>query len=60
MKFTVVNKGIQVQHIKVMGVSSSSVFIIGDTQSMTCSSIFDTPPETVIVGQPPLVPLNER
>jgi spore germination protein PD len=31
------------------------VLLIGDTQVMTLVSIFDTPPESLIIG--PLVPL---
>lgn len=55
MNFTVVNKGILVGDVKVVGVSSSSVFIIGDTESICLSSTFDTPPESLIIG--PFVPL---
>ncbi len=55
MNFTVVNRDIQVGTIRVVGVSSSSVFLIGDTQTISLSSIFDTPPESLIIG--PLVPL---
>ena len=56
MNYTVVNKGISVGDIRIIGVSSSSVFIIGDTEVITCSSLYDTPPESVIIG--PLVPLS--
>jgi spore germination protein PD len=56
MNFTVVNKEISIGDIRIIGVSNSSVFIIGDTEVITCSSIFDTPPEAVIIG--PLVPLS--
>ncbi|MBM7604142.1 spore germination protein PD [Metabacillus crassostreae] len=55
MNFTVVNKDIQVGAIRVTGVSSSSVFLIGDTNTISLSSVFDTPPESLIIG--PLVPL---
>ncbi|MGM0874552.1 MAG: spore gernimation protein GerPD [Bacillota bacterium] len=55
MNFTVVNRDIQVGSIRIIGVSSSSVFLIGDTNTITLSSVFDTPPESLIVG--PLVPL---
>nr|WP_279326553.1 spore gernimation protein GerPD [Bacillus kexueae] len=41
--------------ISIIGVSSSSVFLIGDTNTITMSSIFDTPPESLIIG--PFVPL---
>ncbi len=50
----VVNKGLQVGNIRIVGVSSSSVVLIGDTRTIQCASMFDTPPESLIVG--PLVP----
>ncbi|PMC40359.1 spore gernimation protein GerPD [Bacillus sp. UMB0899] len=55
MNFTVVNRNIEVGNIRVVGVASSSVFLIGDTQTISLSSVFDTPPESLIIG--PLVPL---
>ncbi len=55
MNFTVVNRNIEVGNIRVVGVASSSVFLIGDTQTISLSSVFDTPPESLIVG--PFVPL---
>lgn len=55
MNFTVVNHDLKVGAIKVVGVSSSSVFLVGDTQTITLSSVFDTPAESLIIG--PLVPL---
>ncbi|MDQ0232247.1 spore gernimation protein GerPD [Metabacillus malikii] len=55
MNFTVVNRNIHVECIRVVGVSSSSVFLIGDTNTISMSSIFDTPPESLIIG--PYVPL---
>lgn len=58
MNFTVVNKDIQVGAIRVTGVSSSSVFLIGDTNTISLSSVFDTPPESLIIG--PLVPLTSQ
>ncbi|TXC89655.1 spore gernimation protein GerPD [Metabacillus litoralis] len=58
MNFTVVNKDIQVGAIRVTGVSSSSVFLIGDTNTISLSSVFDTPPESLIIG--PLVPLASQ
>jgi spore germination protein PD len=55
MDFYVENKEIAVGSVKIIGVSASSVFLIGDTEVITCSSIFDTPPESIIVGS--LAPL---
>lgn len=58
MNFTVVNRDMQVGTIRIIGVSSSSVFLIGDTNTITLSSAFDTPPESLIIG--PLVPLASQ
>lgn len=55
MIFNVTNKQIEIGNIRVMGVSSSAVFLIGDTQVISCSSIFDTPAESLIIG--PIAPL---
>ncbi|MBO1511684.1 MULTISPECIES: spore gernimation protein GerPD [Metabacillus] len=50
MNFTVVNHNLQVGAVKIVGVSSSSVFLIGDTNTISLSSVFDTPPESMIIG----------
>lgn len=55
MNFTVVNRNISVGYIDITGVSTSSVFLVGDTECITLSSAFDTPPESLIIG--PFVPL---
>ncbi|GLI09953.1 putative spore germination protein GerPD [Paenibacillus tyrfis] len=55
MNLQVENKQICVGNIQVEGVASSSVFLIGDTEVISLSSVFDTPPESLIIG--PLVPL---
>jgi spore germination protein PD len=49
------NKQIFVGDVRIVGVSSSSVFLIGDTEVIALSSMFDTPPESVIIS--PFVPL---
>jgi spore germination protein PD len=54
MIFSVVNRELCVGDINVRVVSSSAVFLIGDTESIYLSSIFDTPPESLIIG--PYVP----
>lgn len=56
MKFTVVNKGIHVGDVKVVGVSSSSLLLIGDAETISLSATFDTPPESLIIG--PFIPLR--
>jgi spore germination protein PD len=50
MNFTVVNRCLEVGAVNITGVSSSSVFLIGDTNTITLSSTFDTPPESLIIG----------
>ncbi|WP_036708874.1 spore gernimation protein GerPD [Paenibacillus pinihumi] len=55
MKVHIENHCLSVGNIQVLGVSSSSLLQIGDTECITLYSMFDTPPESVIVG--PLVPL---
>jgi spore germination protein PD len=54
---TVVNGPIKVESIRILGISSSSAMLLGDTESIRLHSFFDTPPESVIVG--PLAPLPE-
>lgn len=51
----VTNGPVNVGKISLVGVSSASSFLLGDTESITLYSYFDTPPESVIVG--PLAPL---
>ncbi|QHA91469.1 spore gernimation protein GerPD [Bacillus sp. N1-1] len=57
MNYTVINRELSVGHIDITAVASSSVFLIGDTESIVCSSIFDTPPESLIISRP-FVPLS--
>lgn len=54
IQLNVVNKGLHVGSIRILGVGSSSVVLIGDTEVIAASSVFDTPPESLIIG--PLVP----
>ncbi len=56
MQYTVVNRELCVGDINILGVSSSSIVLIGDTQSIGLSSIFDTPAESLIIG--PFVSLS--
>ncbi|RKP57201.1 spore gernimation protein GerPD [Cohnella endophytica] len=51
----VTNGPVSVGCISLIGVSSSSSLLIGDTESITLYSYFDTPPEAVIIGS--LAPL---
>ncbi len=56
MDFHVYNRDICVQNIKVIGVSSSSLLMVGDAETIQLASVFDTPAESLIIG--PLVPLS--
>ncbi|MFZ3589142.1 spore gernimation protein GerPD [Bacillus sp. DJP31] len=55
MNFTVVNKGIHIGDINVVGVASSGLLLIGDAETICLSATFDTPAESLIIG--PFVPL---
>jgi len=55
IRMTVINRELTVGSIRVVGVASASVLLVGDAHTIRNASIFDTPPESVIVG--PLQPL---
>lgn len=55
MNFEVYNRELFVQNIKVTGVSSSSLVLVGDAETIQLASTFDTPAESLIMG--PFVPL---
>ncbi|WP_020616828.1 hypothetical protein [Paenibacillus daejeonensis] len=57
MNLHVTNHQLAVGSISLIGVSTSSMLQVGDTDQVMLYSMFDTPPESVIVG--PLVPLPE-
>ncbi|NBD26374.1 hypothetical protein [Paenibacillus glycinis] len=57
MQLNVVNHVLAVGCIQLTAVASASILQIGDTQTISLVSMFDTPPESVIVG--PLAPLEE-
>ena len=59
MILNVVNRGLSIGFIEVTGVAVSSVLLIGDCDHIAMGSIFDTPPESLIVGtEAGLVPLS--
>ncbi len=58
MNLSVENKEFYVEKIQILGISASSLCLIGDTQFVRLSSSFDTPPESVVYG--PLVPLSPK
>ncbi|MDF2039214.1 spore gernimation protein GerPD [Bacillus sp. CMF12] len=56
MNYQVYNRDLCVGSIRVLGVSSSSVLMVGDTHTIQLAATFDTPPESLLVG--PFVPLT--
>jgi spore germination protein PD len=56
MIFEVYNRDICVDSIRVIGVASSSLLMVGDTQTIQLAATFDTPAESLIIG--PFVPLT--
>jgi spore germination protein PD len=55
MNFHVYNRDLCVHSIKITGISSSSLLMVGDTQTIQLAATFDTPSESLIIG--PVVPL---
>ena len=58
MDLHVINRNLGVGHIRINGVTTSSLVIIGDADAIQLSSTFDTPPESLIIGQ--FVPLDQE
>ncbi|SFE53498.1 spore germination protein PD [Bacillus sp. OV194] len=56
MRFQVINHELSVGSLKIVGVSISSLVLVGDAGHICLASIFDTPPEALVVGTA-LVPL---
>ncbi|MCM3707237.1 MULTISPECIES: spore gernimation protein GerPD [Cytobacillus] len=56
MNYQVYNRDLCVGSIRVLGVSSSSVLMVGDTQTIQLAATFDTPAESLLIG--PFVPLT--
>lgn len=57
MELNVVNRELAVGEIKVLGLSASSLLLVGDANTIQLASVFDTPPESLIIG--PFVPLTK-
>jgi spore germination protein PD len=55
MNFEVYNRDLCVGTIRITGVASSSLVMVGDTETIQLASTFDTPAESLIIG--PFVPL---
>ena len=59
LQFKVINHHLSVGQIEILGVSSASMLQVGDTDTVALYSMFDTPPESVIVGPIAPFPLPE-
>lgn len=57
MELNVINRVLCVNDVQVIGISASSLFIVGDADTIQLGSVFDTPPESLIIG--PISPLPE-
>lgn len=57
INFKVINHCLSVGEIELLGVSSAAMLQVGDTDHVALYSMFDTPPESVIVG--PLAPFPQ-
>ncbi|USG68313.1 hypothetical protein NDK47_02300 [Brevibacillus ruminantium] len=56
---TVTNHKLQVGSIQVNDVFRASLILIGDTDVMTCSMVFDTPADSLIFSpEIPIVPVK--
>ncbi|CEG26040.1 hypothetical protein [Bacillus sp. B-jedd] len=56
MNLHIYNRELAVGSIRIMAVASSSMLLVGDSQTIQLGSTFDTPPESLIIG--PFVPLR--
>lgn len=58
LKMTVNNKKLEIGEIGVDGVSQSSVVLIGDTEEICSSTVFDTPADSLLIGK--AVPIRRK
>ncbi|EIT87238.1 Spore germination protein [Fictibacillus macauensis ZFHKF-1] len=50
MNFKVVNRQLSIGDVNIMGVSLSSVLLIGDAHTIDSSAFFDTPSTSLVIG----------
>ncbi|MBW5469903.1 spore gernimation protein [Brevibacillus formosus] len=50
MRYQVINEAICVNRVSIEALSSAASLFIGDTQTVSLRSIYETPPERMIVG----------
>lgn len=59
-QFKVINHALTIGQIEILGVSSASMLQVGDTDYVSLYSMFDTPPESVMVGPVAPFPLPDN
>jgi len=55
MNFSVKNKKLKVMNVEIGGIGNASLFLIGDAEVITGSSIFDTPADSLLYS--PKIPV---
>jgi spore germination protein PD len=59
MNMKVNNKSVSVEAIEIENISVSSLVLIGDAEVITCSSVFDTARDSLIISKDiPIKPLK--
>ncbi|MFD2371102.1 hypothetical protein ACFSO0_14360 [Brevibacillus sp. GCM10020057] len=58
LKMTVNNKKLEVGEIQSNDVSQSSLILIGDAEEIVCSSVFDTPADSLVISKE--VPIRRK
>ncbi|WP_409253389.1 spore gernimation protein GerPD [Bacillus sp. SCS-153A] len=58
MNLQVINRELCVHSVTIDAVASSSLFLVGDANTIQLASTFDTPAESLIIG--PFVPLTPK
>ncbi|WP_033829559.1 hypothetical protein [Bacillus andreraoultii] len=58
MILEVVNHELQAETVNIIAIASSSIFLVGDTNSIQLACAYDTPMSSFLIG--PLVPLATR
>ncbi|EDL64047.1 spore germination protein [Bacillus sp. SG-1] len=53
-----INRELCVNSVNIDAVASSSLFLVGDANTIQLASTFDTPAESLIIG--PFVPLTPK
>ena len=58
VELNVINRELHVGNVEIIGVASSSLFIIGDAECIQQAATFDTPAESLIIG--PFIPFVSK